>query len=84
MPIEPITEHCWPEILQLQAEAYYNVEPESLAVLQHKWLRSPDSCFVFRHGPHLLGYLLAHRWHQQTPPKLFHPLQRLAKALPAN
>ncbi|WNJ97851.1 GNAT family N-acetyltransferase [Vibrio ruber] len=70
MSIKP----TWPGILKVQSEVYWQVEPETLEVLQSKWLRTPECCFVYQHEETVLGYLLAHAWIQETPPKLFKPL----------
>ena len=83
--IQAITQTMWPEILKIQAEAYSDIEPESLEVLQSKWRQSPDCCFVYleekeqegqngQEGKNILGYLLAHAWHSETPPKLYQTL----------
>ncbi|NHI00519.1 GNAT family N-acetyltransferase [Oceanimonas sp. MB9] len=74
MSITSLTGAMWPAILKLQHEAYAQVGPESLDVLKSKWLRSPDSCFVYRDGERLMGYLLAHAWGGESPPSLFKPL----------
>jgi ribosomal protein S18 acetylase RimI-like enzyme len=85
MPIQPITQTMWAEILKIQAEAYSDIEPESLEVLQSKWQQSPNCCFVYlkeksleekseQEEKSILGYLLAHAWHSETPPKLYQPL----------
>lgn len=82
MPIQPITQTMWAEILTIQAEVYSEIEPESLEVLQSKWQQSPSCCFVYLAEAELaeqsrleeqnvLGYLLAHAWHSETPPKLY-------------
>lgn len=81
MPIQPIVETTWPEILSLQEKAYLLVEPESLDVLKDKWSRSPSSCFIYRDGEQLMGYLLAHAWNKDRPPKLF---QKLPEATNGN
>ena len=76
MSINLIEETIWPDILKLQSEAYYLVEPESFEVMKDKWLCSPESCFVYKNGQQLLGYLLAHSWHSKQPPKLYQPLPK--------
>ncbi|MDW0361475.1 GNAT family N-acetyltransferase [Halomonas venusta] len=76
MSIESIAETTWPEILKLQAEVYHLVEPESPEVLQDKWLRSPNSCFIYRDNKQLVGYALAHSWNSKKPPKLFNKLPK--------
>ena len=77
MSIQGIVASMWPDILQLQNNVYLSVEPESLEVLQSKWLRSPETCFVFQENSQIMGYLLAHSWNTEIPPKLF-------KLLPSN
>ncbi|CAM3813756.1 MULTISPECIES: GNAT family N-acetyltransferase [Pseudoalteromonas] len=74
MAIKLIDNDSWPAVLKIQAQAYLSVEPESLTVLKSKWTRSPESCFVYQQGENILGYLLAHAWHSEAPPKLFQPL----------
>ncbi len=74
MPINAISEDAWSEIMKIQSEAYSEVEPESLEVLKSKWLRSPESCFVYTKSGKVVGYLLAHSWNRDTPPKLFQTL----------
>ena len=80
--IQPIIQTMWAEILKIQAEVYSEIEPESLEVLQSKWQQSPSCCFVYLAKAELaeqsrpeeqnvLGYLLAHAWHSETPPKLY-------------
>ncbi len=74
MSIRPISDSLWRDIERIQAQAYCDLEPESLAVLQSKWLRSPESCFVYQKADKTVGYLLAHRWHSLSPPKLYQTL----------
>ncbi len=74
MSIQGIVASTWSDILQLQQGVYLSVEPESLEVLQSKWLRSPETCFVFQDNSQIMGYLLAHSWNTEIPPKLFKPL----------
>ncbi len=74
MPIKPIDDTSWSGIIKVQAEAYSQVEPESLDVLKSKWLRSPQSCFVYEKAGNVVGYLLAHSWNRDAPPKLFQTL----------
>ena len=74
MPIKKINEAAWSEILKIQAEAYSQIEPESVDVLQSKWLRSPETCFVYEKAGEVVGYLLAHAWNRETPPKLYETL----------
>lgn len=74
MPIKPIDDTSWSGIVKVQAEAYFQVEPESLDVLKSKWLRSPECCFVYEKAGKVVGYLLAHAWNSEVPPKLFQTL----------
>ncbi|MEI4551303.1 GNAT family N-acetyltransferase [Pseudoalteromonas spongiae] len=76
MSIEIITKAAWPEILKLQSDVYLLVEPESLEVLQDKWNRTPKCCFIYRDKEELKGYLLAHSWNKELPPKLFNTLPK--------
>lgn len=74
MTIKLINDQTWSAVLEIQAQAYSSVEPESLAVLKSKWYNSPESCFVYQQDESIVGYLLAHAWHSDVPPKLFQPL----------
>lgn len=76
MSITTVREAHWPAILRLQNEAYVEVEPESLPVLQSKWHQSPDLCFVYEDAQRqdIAAYLLAHAWHSPLPPKLYSAL----------
>jgi len=75
MTIQKIQEHDWNDILGIQSECYQAVGPEDLAILKNKWHASPDTCFVYRsEDEKIAGYLLAHPWAAQKPPKLFEPL----------
>lgn len=76
MSIKNISEAMWPEIVRLEAEAYREIEPESLDALRSKWLVSPELCFVFEVNKEIAGYLLAHQWGSLEPPKLFKPLPK--------
>ncbi|WP_283711016.1 GNAT family N-acetyltransferase [Pseudoalteromonas prydzensis] len=76
MTIKLINDQTWSAVLKIQAQAYLSVEPESLAVLKSKWYNSPESCFVYQQDESIIGYLLAHAWHSDAPPKLFQPLPR--------
>ncbi len=79
MSITAITESNWADILELQQGVYLQVAPESLDVLKSKWLTSPESCLVLYEEGMLMGYLLAHSWSQEMPPKLFKPLPENCK-----
>ena len=74
MSIKPIDDTSWSGIAKIQAEAYSQVEPESVDVLKSKWLRSPECCFVYEKAGKVVGYLLAHSWDSEAPPKLFQTL----------
>ena len=75
MPITSISDNCWQNILNVQAQAYTDVLPEALNVLKSKWLASPEMCFVFKNSKNeTVGYLLAHSWNSDVPPKLFQEL----------
>lgn len=74
MPIKQINEATWSEILEVQAEAYSQIAPESLEVLQSKWRHSPACCFVYEKADNVVGYLLAHAWNSDAPPKLYETL----------
>src|SRR5690554_1432015 len=71
MRISSISESHWSDILNLQSEAYYDVESESLDVLKAKWLQSHEHCFICQDGQQMLGYLLAHSWNSEEPPALY-------------
>lgn len=70
MPILPITQETWTDINALQNEVYHQIEPEPLAILQDKWIKSPNLCFCYQEGGVLLSYLLAHAWNSDTTPSL--------------
>ncbi|WP_165311248.1 GNAT family N-acetyltransferase [Vibrio ziniensis] len=74
MSIKLVDETTWSGILKVQSEVYLQVEPESIDVLKSKWYQSPDCCFVCQEDNNVLGYLLAHSWNKEVPPKLFQPL----------
>ena len=64
----------WQAIYQLQTQAYQTLEPESIAVLQSKWLHSPQCCFASYQQQQLCGYLLAHYWSEEKAPALYESL----------
>ena len=68
--LRAIETNDWPIILEIQLECYPQIEPESLAVLQSKWLASPQSCFALEQNKQLVGYCLAHPWMADNPPTL--------------
>ncbi|MEZ9197537.1 GNAT family N-acetyltransferase [Shewanella sp. 10N.286.54.B9] len=70
MKLRSIEASDWPSILEIQLECYPQIEPESLAVLQSKWLASPQSCFSLELNQQVVGYCLAHPWIINNPPTL--------------
>ncbi|RTR34816.1 GNAT family N-acetyltransferase [Shewanella atlantica] len=70
MHLRSITSTDWNEILLIQEECYPQIEPESLEVLQSKWLVSPKTCFVIESDKRVVGYCLAHPWVAGSPPSL--------------
>ena len=70
MSINLITENSWIDILKIQEEAYVEIEPEDVNVLKSKWLSSPKTCAVYKVDNNISGYLLAHPWPSEIPPKL--------------
>lgn len=66
----------WDDIILLQSEVYYELEPETLDTLKSKWLFSPEYCFIYELNSNIVSYLLAHPWNSKIPPKLFQPLTR--------
>lgn len=74
MIIRSIRDSDWPSILRLETECYSELEPESIEVLQSKWLAAPDYCFVVEKSGHVIAYLLAHPWESRSLPPLYEPL----------
>lgn len=75
MSIAVISEKSWQGILQVQKEAYTDIPHEEVDVLKSKWKASPETCFVYQDSDNkVLGYLLAHPWNSDEPPKLFETL----------
>lgn len=70
MQLRSITSADWDDILLIQEECYPQIEPESLEVLQSKWLVSPQTCFVIESDKQVVGYCLAHPWVAGSPPSL--------------
>lgn len=70
MQLRSITSADWSDILLIQEECYPQIEPESLEVLQSKWLVSPQTCFVIESDTQVVGYCLAHPWVAGSPPSL--------------
>lgn len=76
MSISTITENSWDAIMKIQAEAYTDIVPEEVSILKSKWLASPETCAVYVDDEHkILGYLLAHPWESEVPPKLYEKTQ---------
>jgi len=75
MKIQEIEENNWSGILEIQDKAYQEIGPEELDVLKSKQSASPETCFVcVSDKDDILGYLLAHPWNGDEPPKLFESL----------
>ena len=72
--IRLINQTDWPAIMEIQEEAYQEITPEALSVLQGKWRHSPDLCFVYEQEGTIRAYLLAHTWAGDLLPKLDAPL----------
>lgn len=76
MSISLITEKSWNSILKIQEEAYTDVLPEDINVLKSKWVSSPNTCAIYSNNDNkILGYLLAHPWASEVPPKLHEKTQ---------
>ena len=52
----------WPIILEIQKQAYPQINLESEIVLASKVDISPDTCWVIEYRGTIVGYLLAHPW----------------------
>ena len=75
MNITEISDNSWSGILKVQNEAYTEVAPEDISVLKSKWLTSPDTCFTYNSDNNeVVGYLIAHSWNSEEPPKLYEEL----------
>lgn len=71
MPIKPINDNCWNDILRIQEEAYTDISLEDISILKTKWSSSPHTCSVYTNQKgRVLAYLLAHPWASDIPPKL--------------
>ncbi len=68
--IRAIQPSDWPTIMKIQNEAYDEITPEPLSVLQGKWRRSPELCFVYENEGVIQAYLLAHTWAGTALPSL--------------
>lgn len=80
MKLRNIESADWPAILEIQLECYPQIEPESLQVLQSKWLASPQSCFGLELNNQVVGYCLAHPWVANNPPSLEQQLSAIKAA----
>lgn len=71
MSISLIIENSWDDIVKIQEEAYTDIPPEDVNILKSKWYSSPKTCAVYSDNKgKVLGYLLAHPWASEIPPKL--------------
>ena len=70
MLIRPICAADWPTIMAIQAQCYVELTPESLTVMQSKWLASPSTCVVFEQKQQVLAYALVHPWSRADAPSL--------------
>ena len=70
MLVRPIVQSDWPAIMEIQTQCYLELTPESLAVMQSKWLLSPDTCLVFEKQNTILAYVLTHPWQYGDAPSL--------------
>ncbi|GGQ33410.1 N-acetyltransferase [Shewanella litoralis] len=70
MPIRPICLTDWSSIMTIQAQCYVELTPESLSVMQSKWLASPATCVVFEQAQQVLAYALVHPWTPGDAPSL--------------
>ncbi|EIJ42912.1 acetyltransferase [Beggiatoa alba B18LD] len=77
MIVREITIHDWQAILQIQADAYFEIQPESVTVLQSKWKLSQSTCVVVEEQQRILAYCLAHPWSDNSAPPLFHELTHI-------
>lgn len=75
MSICEISEDSWRGISIVQSEVYPERFVENTGVLKSKWKASPKTCFVFKNDDDAIsGYLLAHPWNSNKPPRLFEKL----------
>lgn len=71
MSISLIIKNSWDDIVKTQKEAYTDIPPEDVNILKSKWQSSPKTCAVYSDNEgKVLGYLLAHPWASETPPRL--------------
>ncbi len=77
MTISLLQEQHWPDIIDIQKQAYSSFGTESLNVLKSKQRNSPEFCFVIEKNNIALAYLLCHYWPYQDMPKLFKSLPDL-------
>lgn len=57
-------------VLEIQAECYREVEPESLETLNSKRKFSPESCWVGEIDGEVCAYLICHPWERGSVPPL--------------
>ncbi|CUB02651.1 GNAT family N-acetyltransferase [Marinomonas fungiae] len=77
--IREIVNTDWPQIMRIQSQVYHDVVPEPLEVMQGKWLRSPQLCFVYccdTNPAQIGGYILAHTWAGESLPELGQSLSK--------
>jgi GNAT superfamily N-acetyltransferase len=66
MIIRTITESDWPEILLIQSSVYPDITPETETVLRSKIALGPETCLTIAdNNHHVVGYCLAHPWHDK-------------------
>ncbi len=77
MKISPIEEAHWESIMDIQNHAYSEIDPESESVMKSKWILSPKSCVVALNDEAVLGYCLAHSWHESGAPPLYEEIKKV-------
>ncbi len=79
MKIRPIKENDWKSILEIQQQAYTDIEPESESVLRRKYIISPATCMVaVDNHENILGCCLSHPWAPCTVPPLYKEIENPA------
>ncbi|MBD1577129.1 GNAT family N-acetyltransferase [Vibrio sp. S11_S32] len=67
--ISEIPDQVWPQIEQIQEQAYRDDLAENIDILKIKSDVSPETCFVCMDDEEqVLGYVLAHPWESSVPP----------------
>ncbi|WP_153448520.1 GNAT family N-acetyltransferase [Vibrio algicola] len=67
--ISKIPDQVWPQIEQIQEQAYRDDLAENIDILKIKSDVSPETCFVCMDDEEqVLGYVLAHPWESSVPP----------------